>query len=498
MFQKLIDFFRKVGSKMNLFNGFKEVGEHKKMHIDETAYMNIETNRQIYAGYVQEWHKMKEYTSQGEQKTRDMKRLGMGKVLAEKMARLIFNEKAIITISQEEPAKFVLETLENNGFHKNFQRYLEYGCALGGMAVKVYEHAGEVRLSYATADAFYPIKHDSENIDEALFINEEVQDGKFFTLMEFHEWIEGTYTITNELYRSEVKGNVGKRVPLDTLYEGLDDETKLYDVRRPIFVYFKLNTANNKNMQSPLGISIFENSYDTLYMIDYLYDFFWNEFKLGKRRITVPRSMLRPFIDAQGFEQVGFDPDETVFTPIQTDDEGGVKDLSVEIRATDIIQSINALLDMLSMQVGLSAGTFTFDGKSMKTATEVVSENSMTYQTKNSHEVLVEEGIKELITSIIDVAKAYKIYTGTDVFDVGINFDDSIAQDRDKDLNYYGRAFQMGLIPQREAIMRAYNIDKETALKWILEIEEDKQRKEDQLISSAMAEQIGADIYETR
>lgn len=483
---------------MGWIKEINKIADHQHIDVDERAYTAIETNKAIYSGYYDKWHYLTEYTSKGEETNRNMKSLGMGKIVAEKMARLIFNEKAVINISDKKAEKFVKETLYENGFYKNFQRYLEYGYALGGMAIKVYEHEGKIKFSYAAADAFYPVSHDSETIDEALFINEEYKDGKYYTLMEWNEWKDGIYTITNELYESEQKGTIGDQVPLDTLYEDLDDVTQLLKVRRPVFVYFKLNTANNKNLLSPLGVSIYENSYDTLYMLDYLYDFFWNEFRLGKRRIVVPKSMLRPFKDAYGGEQVAFDPDETVFTALGMEDGDAVKDLSVEIRATDIIQSINALLDMLAMQTGLSAGTFTFDGKSMKTATEVVSENSMTYQTKNSHETLVEQGIQELITSMIDIAVTYHLYSGPLEFEVGIDFDDSIAQDRDKNLNYYGRAYQMNLMPRREAIMRAHNVDEETATQWILEMQEEKRLSEQSQMNGLLADKIGLDVYDPK
>ena len=64
------------------------------------------------------------------------------------------------------------------------------------------------------------------------------------------------------------------------------------------------------------------------------------------------------------------------------------------------------------MQLGVSAGMFTFDGKSMKTATEVVSENSDTYQMRNSIVSLVEISLKELVISICELAKANGIYSG--------------------------------------------------------------------------------------
>lgn len=460
---------------MGIIKQLESLKDHKKITINEQTYSRIAKNKAVYQGFVPEWHNLTEVSSvTGEKFDRTMLSFGMGKVLANEMASLIFNEKAEISIEDKTASDFVIDTLYSNGFHENFQRYLEYGYALSGMAVKVYFHNDKVKLAYAVADAFYPLSNDSENIDEALFISEEQRGDYYYTLLEWNEWKGDQYIIENELYQSTTKGELGVEVPLGTIYENLAPKTIIDNLRRPLFVYFKLNTANNKDLTSPLGVSIYENSYDTLYMLDYLYDFWHNEFELGRRRIAVDRSMIKPFIDINGVRRTAFDPKETVFTALDAEGMKGVTDLSVELRSQDIVDSINALLDILAMQVGFSSGTFNFDGKSMKTATEVVSENSKTYRTKNSHEKLVEKGIKELIISIVDVGKLYGVYKGTIDFKVGIDFDDSISQDRQENFNYYSAGVSMGMIPKVIGIQRTYKVPEDVAEEWMEMIQKEK------------------------
>ncbi len=477
MFNKTIAKVKGWLSKMGIIKQLESLKDHKKITIDEKAYSRIAKNKAIYQGYVPEWHDLTEVSSvTGDEIPKHMLSFGMGKVLASEMAGLIFNEKANINIDDEKASEFILDTLSSNGFYKNFQRYLEYGIALSGMAVKVYFYDGKVKLAYAAADAFYPLSSDSENIDEALFVSEETRGDTHYTLLEWNEWEGDQYVVTNELFQSNAEGELGTKVPLSVLYPELQEKTYINVLRRPLFVYFKLNTANNKDLTSPLGVSIFENSYDTLYMLDYMYDFWRNEFELGRRRIAVDRSMIKPFVDINGHTRTAFDPNETVFMALDADGMKGVTDLSVELRSRDIVDSINSLLDILAMQVGFSSGTFNFDGKSMKTATEIVSENSKTYRTKNSHETLVEEGLKELITSIIDVAKLYKIYDGPNEFEIGIDFDDSIAQDRQENFNYYSAGAGGGYIPKLIAIQKMYDVPKETAKEWLEMIKEEQSR----------------------
>lgn len=475
MFNKTIARVKGWLTKMGIIKSLEKLTDHKKIVVNEEIYNRIAKNKAIYQGFLSEWHTVTEKSSvTGDTFERNMLTFGMGKVLPEEMAKLIFNEKAKIDVSVKDDegsskvaSDFIMDVLKNNGFHKNFQRYLEYGYALGGMAVKVYVYEGKIKLAYAVADAFYPLGNDSENIDEALFINEEFKNGKYYTLLEWNEWEGDLYRVTNELYQSEVEGELGVNVPLSVLYEDFEPVVYMKKISRPLFTYFKLNTANNKDLTSPLGVSLFENSYDTLYMLDFMYDFWFNEFELGRRRIAVDRSMIKPFTDINGNTRTAFDPKETVFTALNGEDLKNVVDLTVELRTQEIIDSINALLDILAMQVGFSTGTFNFDGKSVKTATEIVSENSKTYQTKNSHETLVEEGIKELITSIVDIGLLYELYTGSANLEIDIDFDDSIAQDRQENFNYYSSAASQGLMPKEIAIQRIHSVTKETALEWI-------------------------------
>lgn len=69
-------------------------------------------------------------------------------------------------------------------------------------------------------------------------------------------------------------------------------------------------------------------------------------------------------------------------------DNSKIADISVEIRVEEHVSAINALLNILAMQIGFSSGAFTFDGTGVKTATEVVSEQSETFRTKKTMKIM--------------------------------------------------------------------------------------------------------------
>ena len=482
MLTRLISFIRQVMYRMGLIRGIQNISQ-LDVATDEEHYRLVDMWHSLYKGYLstgldgEPWHDVKYHTINGP-KTRRMHSLNMPKVASEEMARLVFNEKCRINVSDEELAENIGAVLKQNGFYKRFQTYLEYSFALGGVVAKTYAVTGrngapELRIGFVTADCFLPISWSNGKITEGVFINQTKKGTKWYTHLEWHQW-EGTeYVIRNELYESDRANEIGVRVALETLYPELEQEVRIQNLSRPLFVYFKPNIANNFDTQSPLGISIYANALDTLKAIDIAFDSLIREFRLGKKRIIVPATAVKTVVDPQtGHLHRYFDANDEVYQAFNFQDAESQKpiDISVELRVDEHIKAIQALLDIFSMQIGFSAGTFTFDGQSVKTATEVVSENSKTFRTKNSHEVIVEEGLKELITSIVEVAELYGIFSAPAEYEVNIDFDDSIAEDRDSNADYYLKLKNGGLISVKTALMRILDYTEEQAEEELLRI----------------------------
>ena len=127
-----------------------------------------------------------------------------------------------------------------------------------------------------------------------------------------------------------------------------------------------------------------------------------------------------------------------------TPDDLKVTDNSVELRVDEHIAAINAFLSILCLQVGFSAGTFTFDQHTgLKTATEVVSENSKTYKTIKTIQNQIRPAIEHMVRNIIDVAILYEMddegkrveALASGGYHVQVTFDDGVTQDRQTNIN---------------------------------------------------------------
>jgi A118 family predicted phage portal protein len=239
---------------------------------------------------------------------------------------------------------------------------------------------------------------------------------------------------------------LGIRWPLSDVYPYLEAET-VVPVSESLFTYWRTPIANNLDDNSPLGMSIYANALETLHALDICYDSFVSEFRLGKKRIIVPARCIRTVVDpTTGAPVRYFDATDEVYEALQTDSTEDLKiqDNSVELRVEEHVKAINAFLSILCLQTGFSAGTFTFDQHTgLKTATEVVSENSKTYKTIKTIQNQLAPALERVVRSIVDVAALYDMeYDGKKVEDlasggyhVTISFDDGVTQDRQTNIN---------------------------------------------------------------
>ena len=474
MFNRLLNWLKGGLIKVGLIKSLESLKEHNDIELNKEMFENIDKWRYLYKGYYSKWHDVKYHTLSG-YKTRRMHTLGLAKIVASEMASLVYNEKCEISIDHDDVKELVDDVFKNNKFDKKFQDYLEYSFAHGGMVIKPYIEDNKIKLSFVTAESFIPISWKNDSIYEAVFPYEFKRRDKKYTHLEWHLWEDDTYIIKNEVYESQNGTDLGVKVSLKTFFPGLEEEVSIKGLKRSIFTYFKPNTANNIDTDSPLGISLFANALDTMKTIDIAFDSFNREFRLGKKRIIVPESMVKVVYDADGKPQRYFDASDETYESFNTGnmDDAKIHDISVELRVEEHVSAINALLNLFAMQTGFSAGAFTFNGQTMKTATEVVSEQSKTFKSKQSHEVIIEAALQELVGSIVAIAELYNLIKAPKEFEVTVTFDDSIAEDKESEINKQVLLVNSELQSKKRAIIEIFGVTEDEALEIMKEIQED-------------------------
>lgn len=489
LIQKVKDFFNLGRYNMQTSN-LNSVLDHPKIAVSQEEYSRIQHNLTYYQSKFDD---VEYINSDGDVKRRKFNHLPIARTASKKIASLVYNEQAEITSDNKSVDEFISYTLDNDRFNKNFERYLESGLALGGLAMRPYVDGDRIRVAFVQAPVFLPLQSNTQDVSNAAILTKTIKsEGRknvYYTLVEFHEWVtadgneqgstkdKSYYRITNELYKSDISDALGQRVNLSELYPDLEQVTMFKDLSRPLFTYLKTPGMNNKDINSPLGLSIFDNAKTTIDFINRTYDEFMWEVKMGRRRVIIPEQLTK--LTAQREDgsitfKRRFETDQNIYTQLGGGDmdANSIKDITTPIRSNDYITAISEGLKLFEMQIGVSAGMFSFDGKSMKTATEVVSENSDTYQMRNSIAALVEQSIKELCVSICELGKATGLYKGEipELEDISVNLDDGVFTDRNAELAYWMQMVSAGFAPQRLGIQKTLNVTEEEANKYLAEI----------------------------
>ena len=423
----------------------------------------------IYKGFYRAWHEVDVHTIRDPKgKKRTLATMNAGKMACAQMARYVWNEQCRITASmasapEDDPLdNFLQEVLKDNSFYTAFGDLLEKSFALGGGALREWVEVpkdengndageGRIRIGYTMASQFVPTAWNNSKVTAGIFVSREARDGYYYTVVEWHKLDGTTYRVTNDLYRVPIKDGEPQNIlgwwyPLDKIYPLLSPDTTIEDVEHAFFQYVRPFGANYADDNSPLGMSIYSSALNTLHGIDIMFDSLQREFVLGKKRIIAPARVMKTSVLNGSRPQRYFDADDEVWEALATDNPEDLKviDNSVGLRVNEHITGINGDLSILCAQIGFDPGTLSFDAqKGLKTATEVISENSKTFGTVKAHENIVREALEDMVHAIFELAVHYGLtYNGQSVeslisggYSVSVTFDDSIIEDKNAEIN---------------------------------------------------------------
>jgi A118 family predicted phage portal protein len=417
------------------------------------------------------WIKMEFVTADGKKRSRTRLQLGMGKISCAEMAGLVLSEEPDVNAGD-----LVKSVIEKELLWDNLRRSTEYQGALGAQVLKVGIGSGddgkpEITLDFVKASNFIPLSWDNSGVSEGSFLDRRMIGGEPYVRIETHKRARGEdgtltkgYEITNRVYSEKTE----KEAPLSLFGDGVKDR-EVIDIDIPLFAYIRNPEANNIDPEAPTGISLFANAIDTIKAIDVAFDQFFSDIELGGRRIALPGAVFRKYQEFDpengAIKSVSyFDPSDRVFMRLEGDDAEKFepKDLTYDIRAEQFKQAIQILLDLFAFQTGFDPGYFAFDGTSVKTATEVISENSHTYKTLQGFRANLDKGLKHIFTVINILGTTYKIQ-GAATKEPSIEWDDSVIEDRNSRSTYYSSLYSSGLIDLESALSKVHRLPEKDA-----------------------------------
>lgn len=461
---------------MNIFDYFRKKGIDT---VDISFYRKIDEWISWYNSNVRQFSFYKVYSGRGTVKRCRRKSMGMAKKLSEDIADLLLNEKVMITLSDEKTQEFVQNVLNDNQFfvlgndcqeRKAYSGTVAYIPYLYNMSVREDGSItdGTIGINYVDAKNIYPVSWNNGIVTECIFTFVHTVQQKKYVHIQFHRLNEnGNYVIENsvlECTRGSVEGRELTKEEWKELkpFVNMTERTET-GFTEPQFVIDRLNITNNAEECNPMGIAIFANAIDVLKKLDTEFDSYCNEFDLGRKRIFVAPEMLTN-IDGTP----AFDPDDSVFYALPEDydkeQNGLIKEVDMNLRVEQHSKAINDDLNYLSLKCGFGTERYRFESKSVKTATEVISENSDMYRMLKKHEIILEDALKKLIRIIIRLGIVAGNQLELDA-DIVINFDDSIIEDKDSERQQDRQDVSMGVMRLEEYRAKWYGETEEQAKK---------------------------------
>lgn len=441
--------------------------------IPDSFYSKVYEWKSWYQGDVKGFHN---YTVQNGERQVKCRRysLGMGKKLCEDWANLLMNEKVQITLEGQKEQDFIDLVLTENNFTVKANEMQELKSALGTVAYVprvigqeisesgdiVPGNASGIVLDYVTIENIYPLSWQNGYISECAFSSEVTRGGKDYLYLQIHRREDnGNYVIENRIYRYDNEQLADEQLVNVKGFENIPPVVHTGSDKRQ-FVIDRPNIANNVNYLLPTGIAIYANAIDVLQGVDIAYDSYVNEFKLGKKRIMVKPSAAQ-YLDGTP----AFDPDDVVFYVMPEDTENGavVTPIDMRLRTAEHNTGIQDQLNILSSKCGFGETYYRFDGGSVATATQVISENSTMFRTIKKMEIVLEQALVELCRILLRMGNTSMNAGLNEDVEISVDFDDSIIEDKQTDFSRDMQLLSAGIMNDWEFRMKWMNEDEETA-----------------------------------
>nr|DAQ98242.1 MAG TPA: portal protein [Caudoviricetes sp.] len=458
------------GNSLTVIDKLKELGYTT---IPEEFYSYVSLWKSWYVGKVENFHQYRRYNGHKWTKC-NRASLGMAKKVCEDWANLLMNEKVQITLEGQKEQEFIDRVLTANNFTVKANEMQEMKSALGTVAYiprvvgQAINESGEIvpgdvsgiELDYVTIEHIFPLAWQNGFITECAFDSVVTRAGKNYLYLQIHRKDEnGLYVIENSIYRYENKTLSDVALADVPGFERIPPVVHTGSDKRQ-FVIDRPNTANNLDYLLPVGIPVYANAIDVLRGVDCAYDCYVNEFENGPMMMMVKMPATR-WEDGEP----SLDDNDRRFYLLPEDTQQGnvVETISPTLRTEQLNVGLQDQLNVLSSKCGFGETYYRFDGGSVATATQVISENSTMFRTIKKHEIVLEQALVELCRILLRLGNTAMNAGLNESVEISIDFDDSIIEDKATDFSRDMQLLSAGIMNDWEFRMRWMNEDEETA-----------------------------------
>lgn len=425
--------------------------------LSDTMDMAIRTWNQIYAGYPN-WV----------DKDNHVKTINFAKSVSSETARLACLDLAI-KVSGSARAVY-LQSVIDNMFGK-IREYVERGCVNGTIILKPNGDG----IDCFDPQRFLPTEVDGNgNIRAGIFFDFYEQSKKYYKRLEYHRFADdGVYLISNRCFISESSTSLGTETDITkTPWKELMPDVGIENIEKPLFAVFKTPMANNIDIVSPLGMSIFAEALEELKDLDVAYSRNAKEIYDSKRTVLADERLFEGKAIMVDGEIVRVKPKmpDYIRNVLSEGQENFYQEINPNLNTDTRVKGINNILSILAYKCGYSNGYFSFDSMTgIQTATGVEASQQRTIQFIKDVRDKLEMTMDDLIYAIDKYADLYDL-APVGVYQVEYGFGD-ICYNYEEDKKTWWGYVQAGKVPAWMYFVKFENMSEDEAKAMQAEIE---------------------------
>ena len=451
-----------------------------KNNIEDALNLEIAVSTEMELK-IQDWGRM--YKNEAPWINDDIKSLELPSAIANEFVRLTMSEfNTDITGSAR--ASYIKKIYYNA--IKELPNNLEHGNAKGGLVLKPYVKNNNIFVEFIQQGYFFPIEYDDTGkIIGAVFVSQKIKGEDIYTRLEYHS-LQGTdYFIINKAFKSKDENDLGDEVPLYQVEEwkSIQEETKIENIEKPLFSYYKPPIANNIDVKSPLGISVYAKAENLIKDADIQYGRTMWEYEASEKAIYASTEALRqrhkngvslweiPKLKDRLFRTVDI---------TKANGEELFHDYSPEVRDEAFWRGLNKIIERIEFNVGLAYGTLSEPTFSDKTETEIKTSKQRSYVTVSRMQENLQDALEDLLYAIDTLTTLYNLAPiGT--YQASFEWGDSVLMDTEKEQVLQMQEVNAGLRSKLKYIMFRYGLTEEQALEELARIQEEKMSNQEAL-----------------
>lgn len=350
---------------------------------------------------------------------------------------------------------------------------LEYGCALGGIVFKPYVQSGKIVPDCVPQGQFYPYAFDNEHMTGAIFFDQYKQGSSIYTRLEQHHYSGGKQYIDSKAFLSRSEYTLGREVALADVprWAAIDPHIEIDGVDRPLYGYFRVPLANQVDIRSPLGVSVFSRAVKDIKEADMQWSRTLWEYTGGELAVDASEDVLDLSRDANGQPKYKMpEHQRRLYRRINivgnASEPNFYKVFNPSLRDVSLLNGLDAIKREIEFKCSLAYGTLSNPQSVDKTAEEVKASKQRSYATVCDLQTAARTAIEDYIYAMDALTTACNL-APQGKYELSHQWGDGVLEDADKEQAIRLSEVTAGLTRKEEYLMWRYGKTEDEARKML-------------------------------